>query len=50
MERTYADDTTVESLVGILEDNPRGVLIYKDELTGWVRSHGPVQGRRQRSR
>src|SRR5215217_4178248 len=39
MERTYADDTTVESLVGILEDNPRGVLIYKDELTGWVRSH-----------
>jgi hypothetical protein len=37
MERTYADDTTVESLVGILEDNPRGVLIYKDELTGWVR-------------
>jgi hypothetical protein len=39
MERTYADDTTVESLVGILEDNPRGVLIYKDELTGWVRGH-----------
>jgi hypothetical protein len=39
MKRTYADDTTVESLVGILEDNPRGVLIYKDELTGWVRSH-----------
>jgi putative DNA primase/helicase len=39
MGRTYADDTTVESLVGILEDNPRGVLIYKDELTGWVRSH-----------
>jgi putative DNA primase/helicase len=38
MERTYADDTTVESLVGILEDNPRGMLIYKDELTGWVRS------------
>ena len=37
MGRTYADDTTVESLVGILEDNPRGVLIYKDELTGWVR-------------
>jgi hypothetical protein len=39
MERTYADDTTVESLVGILQDNPRGLLIYKDELTGWVRSH-----------
>jgi len=38
MERTYADDTTVESLVGVLEDNPRGILIYKDELTGWVRS------------
>jgi hypothetical protein len=37
MERTYADDTTMESLVGILEDNPRGMLIYKDELTGWVR-------------
>ena len=36
MERVYADDTTVEALVVILEVNPRGILNYKDELTGWI--------------
>jgi hypothetical protein len=36
MSRCVASDTTVEALVGILEDNPRGLLVYKDELAGWV--------------
>jgi putative DNA primase/helicase len=36
MERVYADDTTVEALVVILEMNLRGILDYKDELTGWI--------------
>jgi hypothetical protein len=38
MGRVIADDTTVDALVGILEDNPRGLLVDKDELTGWVRA------------
>lgn len=44
MERVYADDTTVEALVGILEDNLRGILVYKDELTGWIRSLDQYKG------
>jgi len=44
MERVYADDTTVEALVVILEDNPRGILLYKDELTGWIRSLDQYKG------
>jgi hypothetical protein len=44
MERVIADDTTVEALVGILEDNPRGVLVDKDELTGWVRAMDQYKG------
>jgi putative DNA primase/helicase len=34
--RTYADDTTVERLADILNENRRGVLITKDELSGWL--------------
>jgi hypothetical protein len=44
MSRCVASDTTVEALVGILEDNPRGLLVYKDELTGWVRSMDQYKG------
>jgi hypothetical protein len=38
MERTLGSDTTVEALVDTLQDNPRGVLLERDELAGWVRS------------
>jgi hypothetical protein len=38
MERTYVDDTTVEALVLVLRDNPRGVVVIKDELTGWIKA------------
>ncbi|MEW6637381.1 MAG: DUF3987 domain-containing protein, partial [Actinomycetota bacterium] len=44
MSRCVASDTTVEALVGILEDNPRGLLVYKDELAGWVRSMDQYKG------
>ena len=30
-------DTTVEKIGEILADNPRGVLVFRDELTGWLR-------------
>lgn len=38
LERTLVDDTTVEALAGVLEDNRRGVAVVRDELTAWVRS------------
>lgn len=44
MARCVASDTTVEALVGILEDNPRGLLLHKDELAGWVRSMDQYKG------
>jgi hypothetical protein len=44
MSRCIASDTTVEALVSILEENPRGLLIHKDELTGWVRGMDQYKG------
>lgn len=46
MGRCVASDTTVEALVSILEDNPRGLLIHRDELAGWVRSMDQYKGGR----
>src|SRR5918994_6064481 len=37
MERTVVDDTTVEALSRVLKESPRGVLVGKDELDGWIR-------------
>lgn len=33
----YADDVTTEKLAAILQENPRGVAVIREELTGWVR-------------
>ena len=44
MSRSVASDTTVEALVSILEDNPRGLLLHKDELAGWVRGMDQYKG------
>jgi hypothetical protein len=38
MERTVVEDTTVEALGVRLAQNPRGLLVTRDELSGWVRS------------
>ncbi len=38
MSRALVEDTTIEALATILEDNTRGVLVMRDELAAWVRS------------
>jgi len=36
--RLWTSDVTVEALGPLLETNPRGLLIVKDELIGWINS------------
>jgi putative DNA primase/helicase len=43
--RTVVEDTTAEALFPILEENPRGVLVSRDELTGWLRSMDQYKGK-----
>lgn len=38
------DDTTVEALIPILAENPKGILVYKDELTSWLKSMDQYKG------
>ena len=40
MERFYCSDTTVEALAERLQDAPRGLLVARDELSGWLGSFG----------
>jgi hypothetical protein len=37
-ERLLVSDTTIEALAPILQQNPRGVLLCRDELAGWIGS------------
>ncbi len=42
--RYLVSDSTVESLVPILSANPRGVLLCRDELGGWLQSFNQYKG------
>ena len=46
-ERFIVSDTTVEALVPILLANPRGVLLARDELAGWIGSFDRYSGKGQ---
>ena len=45
-ERLIVSDTTVEALASILDGSPRGVLLCRDELAGWIRSFDQYKGGR----
>lgn len=38
MRHHYASDTTQEALVKLLQDNPKGLMVFRDELIAWVKT------------
>jgi hypothetical protein len=45
LHRVICSDTTIEKLAEILEDNPRGTLVARDELAGWLASFTRYKGK-----
>jgi DNA polymerase I-like protein with 3'-5' exonuclease and polymerase domains len=45
LQRVVCSDTTIEKLAEILEDNPRGTLLARDELAGWIGSFSRYKGK-----
>lgn len=43
--RAAVQDVTIEALVGVLQENPRGVGMFRDELAGWVNSFVKYAGK-----
>jgi DNA polymerase I-like protein with 3'-5' exonuclease and polymerase domains len=43
--RVVTSDTTIEKLAQLLEDNPRGLLLCRDELGGWLTSFQRYKGK-----
>ncbi len=36
--RMVVSDATLEAMIARLQENPRGLLVFRDELAGWVKS------------
>ena len=49
-ERFIVSDTTVEALAPILLANPRGLLLARDELAGWIGSFDRYAGKGKAAR
>jgi DNA polymerase I-like protein with 3'-5' exonuclease and polymerase domains len=45
LRRVIVSDVTIEKLAEVLEDNPRGVLLGRDELAGWFGSFSRYKGK-----
>ena len=43
-ERCWTDDATTEALVALLQQNQRGLLMVRDELSGWLGSFDRYAG------
>jgi hypothetical protein len=44
--RYYCSDVTVEAMAGLLRHAPRGLLLMRDELSGWVRGFDAYKNRK----
>jgi hypothetical protein len=45
LRHLFANDTTVEGLAANLEENRKGILLFRDELTAWVRAMDMYHGK-----
>ena len=44
--RYYTSDATVEAIASLLHDNPRGILMGRDEVSGWLLGFNAYKGGR----
>lgn len=44
LQRFKVSDITIEALASVLAENPRGVLLVRDELAGWWKSFDAYRG------
>jgi hypothetical protein len=45
LRRVVCCDTTIEKLAELLQDNPRGILVARDELAAWLGSFARYKGK-----